>query len=103
MSRYFEIYAIMLRNSLIREMNFKVNFILWMFVELLWFLGQIVFVEVLFQYVDNGAPMALSGAGSYIVGCASVAPAVLFEEMDLEPASDETARPPLVPPPTAAK
>ena len=57
----------------------------------------------LFQYVDNGAPMALSGAGSYIVGCASVAPAVLFEEMDLEPASDETARPPLVPPPTAAK
>lgn len=57
----------------------------------------------LFQYVDNGAPMALSGAGSYVVGCASVAPAVLFEEMDLEPASDETARPPLVPPPPATK
>ncbi len=54
-----------------------------------------------FQYVENGAPMALSGAGSYIVGCASIAPAVLFEEMDLEPASDETARPPLVPPPPA--
>jgi hypothetical protein len=53
----------------------------------------------LFQYVDNGVPMALSGAGSYVVGCASVAPAVLFEEVDLEPASDETARPPLVPPP----
>jgi len=57
----------------------------------------------LFEYLDNGAPMALAGAGSYVVGCASVAPAVLFEEMDLEPASDETARPPLVPPPTAAK
>jgi predicted Zn-dependent protease len=57
----------------------------------------------LFEYVDNGAPMALSGAGSYIVGCASVAPAVLFEEMDLEPASDETARPPLVPPPPMTK
>jgi TldD protein len=53
----------------------------------------------LFQYVDNGAPMALSGAGSFIVGCASVSPAVLFEELELEPASDETARPPLVPPP----
>ena len=51
--RFFSIYRIMFRNSLIREMNFKVNFILWMFVELLWFLGQIVFVEVLFQYVDR--------------------------------------------------
>ena len=57
----------------------------------------------LFQYVDNGAPTAISGGGSYIVGCASVAPAVLFEEMDLEPASEETARLPLVPPPPAAK
>lgn len=53
MKRYLEIYAIMLRNSLIREMNFKANFVLWMFVELLWFLGQIVFVEVLFSYVDR--------------------------------------------------
>ena len=56
-----------------------------------------------FQYIENGAPMALSGAGTYVVGCTSIAPAVMFEEMDLEPASDETARPPLVPPPPAAK
>ena len=53
MRRYFEIYGIMFRNSLIREMSFKANFILWMVVELLWFLGQIVFVEVLFQYVNK--------------------------------------------------
>jgi len=52
MRRYFEIYAIMFRNSLIREMNFKANFLLWIVVELLWFMGQIVFIEVLFQYVD---------------------------------------------------
>src|SRR5215210_1114803 len=43
----------MFRNSLIREMSFKANFILWMFVELLWFVGQIVFIEVLFMYVDR--------------------------------------------------
>jgi ABC-2 type transport system permease protein len=43
----------MLRNSLIREMSFKANFLLWMAVELLWFLGQIVFIEVLFGYVDR--------------------------------------------------
>jgi ABC-2 type transport system permease protein len=53
MRRYLEIYSIMLRNSVIREMSFKANFILWMAVELLWFLGQIVFIEVLFQYVNR--------------------------------------------------
>jgi ABC-2 type transport system permease protein len=51
--RYLEIYWLMIRNSLIREMNFKANFILWMVVELLWFLGQIVFLEVLFSHVDT--------------------------------------------------
>jgi hypothetical protein len=45
--------------------------------------------------------MALTGATSYVVGCSAVAPAVLFEEMDLEPFSLEAARPPLVPPPAA--
>lgn len=53
MRRYLEIYGIMFRNSLIREMNFKTNFLLWILVEALWFLGQIVFIEVVFQYVDQ--------------------------------------------------
>jgi len=53
MKRYLEIYSIMLRNSVIREMSFKANFILWMAVELLWFLGQIIFIQVLFQYVNR--------------------------------------------------
>jgi ABC-2 type transport system permease protein len=51
--RYAEIYWLMIRNSLIREMNFKANFTLWMVVELLWFLGQIIFLEVLFSHVDS--------------------------------------------------
>jgi len=53
MKRYLEVYWIMLRNSVIREMNFKANFLLWMATELLWFLGQILFIEVLFQYVNR--------------------------------------------------
>ena len=53
MRRYLEIYWMMMRNSLIREMSFKANFILWMFVELLWFVGQILFLQVLFSYVDT--------------------------------------------------
>lgn len=53
MNRYCQAYLLMVRNSLVREMSFKANFILWMVVELLWFMGQIVFIEVLFGYVDR--------------------------------------------------
>jgi ABC-2 type transport system permease protein len=51
--RYFEVYRMLLRNSLIREMSFKANFLLWTVVEVLWFLGQILFVDVLFSHVDR--------------------------------------------------
>ncbi|MEY5025745.1 MAG: hypothetical protein RLZZ244_1273 [Verrucomicrobiota bacterium] len=53
MLRYLRIYAILLRNSLIREMSFKANFLLWSLVEILWFAGQIFFIEVLFSRVER--------------------------------------------------
>src|SRR6476620_4857610 len=53
MRRYLEIYGIMLRNSLIREMSFKANFILWLLVEVLWFVGQIFFFGIIFGQVDR--------------------------------------------------
>ena len=53
MRRYFEIYGIMLRNSLIREMSFKANFILWLLVEVLWFFGQILFFSIIFGKVNQ--------------------------------------------------
>ena len=53
MRRYLEIWGIMLRNSLIRELSFKANFILWMIVEVLWFCGQIVFFNIIFGQVDR--------------------------------------------------
>src|SRR6516162_2775026 len=53
MRRYIEIYSIMLRNSLIRDMSFKANFLLWMAVEILWFCGQIVFFSIVFGNVDH--------------------------------------------------
>lgn len=53
MQRYIEIYSIMLRNSLIRELSFKANFLLWMVVEILWFCGQIVFFSIIFANVDR--------------------------------------------------
>jgi ABC-2 type transport system permease protein len=53
MRRYLEIYGIMLRNSLIREMSFKANFLLWLLVEVLWFCGQITFFSIIFGQVDR--------------------------------------------------
>src|SRR4029450_9326948 len=53
MRRYIEIYCIMLRNLLIREMSFKANFLLWMIVEVLWFCGQIIFFSIIFVQVDR--------------------------------------------------
>src|SRR5712672_4221296 len=53
MRRYIEIYSIMLRNSLIRDLSFKANFLLWMVVEILWFCGQIVFFSIISGNVDH--------------------------------------------------
>jgi len=51
--RYLTVYWLMIRNSLIREMNFKANFILWIVVECLWFTGQILFLEVIYGHVSE--------------------------------------------------
>jgi ABC-2 type transport system permease protein len=50
--QYFDVYRVMLRNSLVREMNFKLNFILWLLVESLWFVGQLIFIEVIYSQID---------------------------------------------------
>ncbi len=51
--KYLSVYAVLFRNSLIREMSFKLNFLLWMVVESLWFVGQLVFIEVIFSKVER--------------------------------------------------
>ncbi len=51
--RYLSVYRILFRNSLIREMSFKANFLLWSIVELLWFAGQLLFIEVLFSQTSQ--------------------------------------------------
>jgi ABC-2 type transport system permease protein len=53
MTRYLSIYRLTVRNSLIREMNFKLNFLLWMLVEFLWLCGQLAFIEVLYGHVQE--------------------------------------------------
>ena len=52
-SRYAGIYAALWKNSVVREMGFKSNFVLWIFVELLWFSLQIAFIAVIYGHTDR--------------------------------------------------
>ena len=51
--RYAGIYAILVRNALVREMTFQLNFLLWIVVELLWFGLQLAFVQVIYLHTDS--------------------------------------------------
>jgi ABC-2 type transport system permease protein len=51
--RYAGLYGALWRNSVTREMGFQANFILWLFVELLWFALQLSFNSVLFLHTDS--------------------------------------------------
>lgn len=48
-----QVYRLLFRNSLIREMNFSTNFWLWLVTELLWFLAQVGMIEVIFSHVES--------------------------------------------------
>jgi ABC-2 type transport system permease protein len=51
--RYLTIYAALWKNSVVREMGFKANFLLWIVVELLWFALQITFIAVIYSHTDH--------------------------------------------------
>src|SRR5690348_2720870 len=50
---YSAVYAAFFNYSFIREMNFKANFVLWLFVESIWFALQLGFNEVLYLHTDT--------------------------------------------------
>src|SRR5215475_2612271 len=51
--RYWGIYTMLWRNSVVREMGFKSNFLLWIVVELLWFTLQVTFIAVIYRHTDH--------------------------------------------------
>ncbi len=53
MRRYAAIYLALWRNSVVREMSFKSNFLLWIVVELLWFGLQLCFIGVIYSHTDH--------------------------------------------------
>jgi len=53
LKRYLTIYAALWKNSVAREMSFKSNFLLWIFVEVLWFGLQLSLVAVIYSQTDS--------------------------------------------------
>jgi TldD protein len=58
--------------------------------------------SALFSFTDSNAPLALVGAGNYTTTSSVVAPALLFDELELEPIQEEVSKPPIVPAPPVA-
>ena len=50
---YLSLYAALWRNSVIRELGFKANFLMWIVVEGLWFALQLTFIGVLYLHTEN--------------------------------------------------
>jgi hypothetical protein len=53
-----------------------------------------------FEFLDNGAPMALMGSGGVIAQSCVVAPSVLIDDLEMERMEEEHPKVPIVPPPT---
>src|SRR5204863_8456614 len=51
--RYAALYAMLWRNSIVREMGFKANFLLWIVVEMLWFGLQLAFFSVIYLHTER--------------------------------------------------
>jgi len=57
----------------------------------------------LFDFVNNGAPLAMMNAGGYLAPAAVVAPGLLFDEIEFDVPQDQLPRPAIVPPPNAGQ
>ena len=53
LNRYLTIYSALWKNSVVRELGFKANFLLWIAVEVLWFGLQLVFISVLYRHTNT--------------------------------------------------
>ncbi|BDC48694.1 hypothetical protein F183_A10100 [Bryobacterales bacterium F-183] len=53
----------------------------------------------MYDYVNNNAPFALMGIPGYLASTTVAAPGVLFDELEIDRIRDDTAKPPVVPPP----
>jgi TldD protein len=57
----------------------------------------------LFDFVNNGAPLAMMSAGGYLAPSSVVAPGLLFDEIELDVPRDQLPKTPLVPSPSSGQ
>ena len=55
--------------------------------------------SALFDFINNGAPLAIMGAGGYVAGTSVVSPGLLFDEIEFEFPQEQLPKPAVVPPP----
>ena len=55
---------------------------------------------VLFEFMDNTAPFALTGGSGFTAETAVIAPSILVDDLELHPIEEELPKLPVVPPPT---
>jgi TldD protein len=53
-----------------------------------------------FEFMDNGAPLSMSGGGGYVSEACVVAPSVLVDDLELRRYDDDLPKTPTVPAPT---
>ena len=69
---YLSIYGALWQNSVMRDMQFKMKFVLWIIVELMWFGLQLTFIAVIYSHTDRIATWSkwevvlLTGASQFI-------------------------------------
>ena len=66
--RHLGIYAALWRHSVVRDMQFKLNFVLWIAVEFLWFAMQLAFMSVLYSHTESIAGWSRWEV-VFLVGC----------------------------------
>jgi TldD protein len=52
--------------------------------------------STVFEFMDSAAPFAMTGAGGFTAEACVVAPSILVDDLDLQPAEDEQPKPPVV-------
>jgi ABC-2 type transport system permease protein len=76
--RYASLWTAFMRISLVQEMMFKVNFLLWIVVEALWFSLQLAFMAVLYEHTESiggwtkWEVILLSGCSQFIMQLVSI-------------------------------
>ena len=55
--------------------------------------------NTVFDYLDNGLPLALVGASSYTTESCVVAPSIIIDDLELHPVEEELPKLPVAPPP----